>query len=252
MELKLPPKTIEGRLVCKVELDRYIASSSIANLVLQLREVRREGVLNFEIILDRSYLSEINDRKSLALQAGVLRPLASFDLSYAYDKYGLGGLHGKIRTGEPLSESDIAFIIAKLPENIAAELFRYKLFNIDWEAYEKLVDAYPSNSRPEDDYIRVEHEGLVVDGTSVSFKGRQVRTSVQHRETIRLFVESAGALCFYDDFFEHSRGIFARSDYANPRATLRHLISDIRADLRGLTGRDCIASVAGEGYRLVL
>lgn len=249
MKLKLMPESLEDKVLRKEDLDRYFSNTSIENLVLLLRSLRRSGCLNFEVTMDKQYLSLIKDRETLALRSDVLIPI-NRGFNITNDTYGLGRLHTKFKNEEPLSESDIVLVAESLPEDIALKYLGFKLFNIDWEAYEEAVTENPIEEKLEDSYDRVEFNGLTVDGGQVSYRGREMQVSFQHRQVIRLLVSKQGGLCTRDDFLDDYWSIFNRQNYANIDATLRKLISAVRGELVHGTGKDLIVNEPNEGWKL--
>lgn len=252
MKLNCPPQSLENRSVRKHELDKYFINTSLEHLVRVLAHMRRIGCLDYEITLDKAYVEMLKNRDAVLTRSDVLvnapKPLGD----YVNDEYGLGSLHRKISSSEPLSDSDVMLISSKLPSEMKENMLSFKLTNIDWEALEELISDYPANSTEEDALDKVEYNGLVVDGAVVSYKGKIINVGYQHRQVIRMLVEQQGGICTKDDFMDDYVGIFNRDNYANVEITLRKLISAVRNDLKTATGKDCITNIPSEGWRLSL
>jgi DNA-binding winged helix-turn-helix (wHTH) protein len=138
-----------------------------------------------------------------------------------------------------------------MPVEAINSYLTFELTNIDWEALEEVVADNPHDMKSTEETGEVEFNGLAVSGGIVSYRGRTVALGYQHREVIRFLIGRKGGLCFADEFTDPLNGILVK-EYANPEVTLRKLISAVRAELKILTGKDCIKNVPGEGWQLDL
>jgi|GEM_PF-3267935 len=252
-ELLLFPHTLVNRTLLKGDLDRYIRSDSLQQLILALRKYHREGLLNFEVRLNPVYVEQQDALSTLKTRTDVLKP--NFPMwAYRSNSDGLARFYADIEAKKPLSEAQSAEIIEKLPADIALQYFQFKITHVEWERLKEYVSKQPRSSvtRSKNSFNVSKYKDLQVDGIHVTYKGRSVHLTNQHTEVVRLLIDHGGAVCTYDEFLENYASIFTKHDLADPQDTLIKLISAVRTKLKPIIGYNCIINIPSVGWCLQL
>jgi len=240
-----PPKKLVNKYVSSHELERYFGNSSVEALVVALRQGRLEGFFEFDITLDPGYIEWSEAKHKAQFPVDFL----GTDLGYARaPRYKFEGLSSKINNGESFSESEVQNVIGELPHDIAEKYLRFRLRNIDYDELRRVVRPLLRHNKTDDSHDKVEYNGLIVQGTLVSYLGKTISMPPKHREVIRFFVKNSDRLIFKDEFIEE-RDIIDATKLTRPYETLSKLIPAVHKDLRPIIG-ECIYSVPGEGWRL--
>lgn len=249
MDMKLltvPPKKIINKYVSSRELERYFGNSSVGALVVALRQGLLEGFFNFDITLDPGYI-EWGEAKHKA-QFPV--DFSGSNLGYVrLPRYKFEDLSSKIISGEPLSGSEVQKVIGGLPHDIIEKYLRVRLHSLDYDKLKKIVSP-KKKSHKKDTYVRIERDGLIIDGATVSYNDKLIDMGFQHRQVLRVFLEHYGYLVEHNTFI-NDRDIFSKEDYRKDlNVRIGQLISELHNKLRAAIGEDCISNIPSEGWTL--
>lgn len=246
MKLMSTLRRLENKAVSAPELNRYFRTKSLDDLLLTLRRCKRDGYFVFETILSAEYEEWQHSRREVLLRTDGLKPVDPFGLLQR-DTYGLG-----VEVNSPLSETQIIEVISKLPPEMAERYLRFKLHSIDEsKLYELIASRVKAKSIDEDEfYDRVEYNGLVADGSEITYNGERIKMGFQHRQVVRVFIDKEGKACTLEDFTDHVAGVFTRGSYPNIHHTLRNLIYEVRNELKAVIGKDPISNSNSDGWYL--
>lgn len=246
MKLKLlsvPPSKIQNRVVSKYELERYFGTGSIDNLILALRQGKRDGYFNFEITVSPEYLAWEKDHQKLMLREDVLRPIYP---NFSLHVYRLYLPESKIKNKTPLSDEEIRGVIRELPQDMAEKYMRFKLRNIDYNKLREIVK--PKERKASKYYEKLEYNGLVDDGTATTYLGQPVYLSSQHRRVLRMFMGQPNKLIYRETFIDDPE--ILPKEYDDVYKTLGKLIPAVHKELRTVIRQRCILSTPTEGWTL--
>ena len=247
MQIKLlaaPPTKIQNKTLSKYELDRYFQTDSVESLIVTLKKGEFAGLFNFDVYLSAEYLGWVKDKHKL-----LNPPTFGTDLGFA-KPYKLYDLSDKIQNGEPLSEADIARVVAELPQEIAERYLRFRLRNIDYEELRSSVTTKNSRAHKDEYSEHVKYKGLAVVGARVTYLGTPVHLSFQHRQVVRVFLQHPDAIVAPDIFISDPDIFNPNKDYDDARETLGKLIPAVHKKLKAVIGEKCIFNEPNEGWRL--
>ncbi|MBX6334738.1 hypothetical protein IRY61_05395 [Candidatus Saccharibacteria bacterium] len=255
MKITKPLNGLTNKIVSKRELARYFDTDTIDELLLALREGASRGYFDFQVLFSKEYLVWSAARQEL------LRRADTFDgddkgytatLRIERETYGLDGLFLRSGGDRQLNDAEIVAVTRKLPSDLVERYLRFKLSNIDKKkVYELVANQQKVRGADDEFYDRVEYNGLVADGTEITYNGEPITMSFQHRQVVRLLLKKRGELCYKDEFTDNV-DIFARANYPNPNKTLAKLVAAVHDELRAVVRKDCIVNVPKEGWKLVI
>ncbi len=228
---------LDNTVVSVNELDRYFGTKSLDELLQKLRQLAWDGYFELEVTLSTEYFAWQSSHRDLIYGNDIIPP---FD--YAYRSLRERDTHGlSISSVKPLTDEQISEVLQKLPANLANQYLRFKLWDVNSESLLELITSQQNirGADPDEFYDRVEHNGLVADGSDITYKGKQVILGFQHRQVLRMLLEKKGKLCTKDEFTGNP-DIFTDDSYPNIKATLRKLISALRTELKPTVGINCI------------
>jgi hypothetical protein len=247
MELAALLRRLEGKVLSGHELGRYLGTKSLDELLLTLHQLTREDYFKYEITLSKEYFDRQKAHRSVLYRRDVLVNAANPFGVLDWDTNGIS-----VKSEAPLSDAETIDVIRKLPDDMAERYLQFKLRNIGQEKLYKYVAAQQkAHGADEDDfYDRVEHHGLVVNGSKVTYDGEPIKMGFQHRQALRVFIGKEGRVCSYDDFTDDVAGIFRRQNYRNINHTIRNLIYEIRIEIKTATNKNLIANSSSDGWYL--
>ena len=244
--LTIPPKKIVNKYVSSRELKRYFGDSPVEALVVALRQGLSEGLFGFDITLDPDYIEwgEAWHKAQFPVD------FSGSDLGYVRSlRYKFEDLSYKIISGESLSENEIQRIIGELPRDITEKYLRFRLCSLDYDKLKKIVSP-KKKSHKKDTYVRIERDGLVIDGATVFYNDKLIDMGFQHRQVLRVLLEHYDHLVEHDTFI-NNRDIFSKEDYKKDlKERIGQIISEVHNKLRIAIGEDCISNTQSEGWTL--
>lgn len=242
---KLPPTNLVKKFVPIQRLKPYFGVDSIEDVLLTLRELRRKGLMSFDIRINKDYFDWQRKRADLRLRSDVLDVFDPFG-AMQKDEFGLGQILFKVDANKSLDESVAIKVITALPVEIANRYMDVRIHILDRD---KLKRMLPPTSKQKKVYGDIEYMGLKISEAEVSYSGEIIRMPFQEQEVLRILMERNESLVPYA-VFESRSDIVDPSNSSEPRMAVSRLISQVRSKLTKATDQKCIYNVPQEGWRL--
>jgi hypothetical protein len=248
-----PPRGLEKKIVSKYELDSFFSVISLEDLASTLHRFANEGYFKIEIMLSNEYLEWEEASAQAIPDPNLLTPPEILFGTSNPKRHYLAIMGRPIKIDTPLSVRETNYVIRELASTNSAERFlRFRLSNIKQKELREIVTARPDTSSPKqkiDNYYVVEHKGLVVGITDVTYKGERIDLLPQQRELLRVFVDHPGRTMHYETFYDNPEVYKRDKTHKDPKATVSKLINATHKMLKPKVG-ECIFNKPEEGWYL--
>ena len=252
-KLTRAPRGLEKKIVSKHELDPFFSVISLEDLARTLHQFANDGYFKLEIMLSHEYLDWEEANAQAIPDPHLLAPPEILFGMTNPKKHYLAIMGRPIKTDTPLSVAETNYVIRELASTNSTERFlRFRLSNIKQKELRGIVAARPDTSSPKqkiDNYYVVEHMGLIVGITDVTYKGERIELSPQQRELLRVFVDHPGRTMPYEIFYDNPEIYKRGRTHKDPKATVSKLINATHNMLRPTVG-ECIFNKPEEGWYL--
>lgn len=248
--LAVPPSKILNKAASIYELERYFGSDSVGSLIVALRQGAQADLFSFDITISAEYIdwAEAQRKASFPIDPNLLM---GADLGYAMmTPYKLYDMSEKIKNGKPLSENEVRRAITELPNDIAERYLRFTIRDLDYKKVREVAKPQARHTNKDDEYDRLEYNGLVAKGARVTYLDEPIHLGFQHRQVVRAFLKRPDTFLTPDIFMEDPDIFSPNKDYADIRETLGKLIPAVHKRLQKAVGRQCIINEPNEGWRL--
>lgn len=241
---KIPPAKLLNRFVPAQLLKMYFTVNSVEELVLILRELRNDDLVDFEIKISLDYFKWQKHRTNLKLSNDVLDTVGFTGIVHR-DELGLNRILSGIDTKKPLNEFVAVDVITALPSGVAEKYIELKVNITDKEKLKSLI-LVDTKSKVFDD---IEYMGLKISNAQVSYNDKIINMPFQECEVLRILMENPDTLVFYDSF-ESRSDIVGKDVSTSPHTAASKLVSRVRIKLKKQVNQKCIYNVPGEGWKL--
>lgn len=247
MDMKIlapPPSRILNRFVSIQALKPYFQTDSVEELVLLLRELRRNDLIFFDVRISQTYFEWQRKRADLKSSNDIFDPLDFTGIVHK-DEFGLNRILSGVDTKKPLNEFVAVDVITALPSGVADKYIEFRLHIIDKVKLKKLISV-DTKSKVFDD---IEYMGLKISNAQVSYNDKIINMPFQECEVLRILMENPDTLVFYDSF-ESRSDIVGKDVSTSPHTAASKLVSRVRIKLKKQVNQKCIYNVPGEGWKL--
>jgi hypothetical protein len=242
--LAVPPSKVLNRFVSIQVLKPYFPAESVEELVLLLKELRRNGLISFDIRISHGYFEWQKKRADLKSSGD---PLDGLDFgAFVYrDEFGINRILAGVDTKKPLNEFVAIDVITALPSGVADKYIEFRIHLLDMVKLKQLTPLNTKGKVFED----ILYMGLKISNAQVSYNDRIISMPFQEREVLRMLMENPEALVFYDNF-ESRSDIVGKDVSTSSRTAASKLVSRVRIKLQKIVRQKCIYNVPGEGWKL--
>lgn len=240
----LPPTKLVNTYVSWQMLSPYFKVGSIEDLVIELRKLRSESLLYFDIRINAEYFEWQRKRIDLK-QSGDIGSDLGFGALHK-DEFGLGRILTGVDVSKPLNEFVAIDVITRLPTEVASKYIEFRLYDLDRSKLKHLV---VNTRKRKQAYGAVTYKGLTISDAQVTYHGEPIHLGFREQEALRTFLERPEILIPSSTFTSNPDIFSPNKTYPNRHKTCSQLISDLRLKLIPVIDQRCIYNQPSEGWR---